>query len=306
MALIQSFKKAIKSLGRDGKVIACDVDSLSAGLAFCDSYQLVPLSTSPEYIPSVIEVCKKEKISLLVPTIDEEVPLFAKHKDNFSKIGVTIPVVNEQVGEICNDKYKTYLYFKEKGLPMAKTYLPEDIKKTTPAFPLFIKPRIARGAVGAFPVRSMKELDFFLEYVKDPVVQRFLAGKEYTIDVLCGLDGRVLSVVPRERLVIRSGVSDRGKTYKNRKMIELAEKVAKEIGIIGPANLQCKEHNGKITFFEVNPRFSGAIQLTIKAGADFPLMILQMLNGSAVPEIGRFEDNLTMVSYEESIYHNQK
>ena len=55
-------------------------------------------------------------------------------------------------------------------------------------------------------------------------------------------------------------------------------------------------------FFEVNARFSGAIQLTINAGADFPSMIIEMLNGGLKPRIGEFEDNLTMVSYEESIY----
>ncbi|GMT41736.1 MAG: hypothetical protein IEMM0002_0147 [bacterium] len=124
------------------------------------------------------------------------------------------------------------------------------------------------------------------------------------MDVLCGFDGRVISVVPRERLVIRSGVSDRGRTEKNKKLIDLSAKVAETLGIIGAANLQCKVDGGKITYFEVNPRFSGAIQLTIKAGADFPAMILEMINGGVAPRIGEFTDNLTMVSYEESLYHH--
>lgn len=303
VALIRTFREALRNSGNRGRIIACDVDPLSAGLSFCDSYELVPLSSAPNYIKSIKKLCKKENISLLISTIDEEIPLFGRHKSMFEKIGVKIPGVNEDVANICNDKYKTYLFFKKHGLPIAETYLPKEIKRIKPRFPLFIKPRMGRGAVGAFPVKNRKELDFFLEYVPNPVIQTFLPGKEYTIDVLCDFDGKVVSVVPRQRLVIRSGVSDRGRTHKNKRMIELAKKVATKLGIIGPANLQCKVYKNKTTFFEVNPRFSGAIQLTIKSGADFPKMILQMLNNEIDPCIGEFEDKLTMVSYEESIYH---
>lgn len=169
--------------------------------------------------------------------------------------------------------------------------------------PLFIKPRFGRGAVGAYPVKTERELDFFLDYVKDPVVQDFLPGSEYTVDVLSDYDGRVISVVPRERLVIRSGVSDRGRTVKNHKLIDLSIEVTSTLGIVGAANLQCKVDGDKITYFEINPRFSGAIQLTINAGANFPAMILEMLNGGISPRIGDFEENIIMVSYEESLYH---
>jgi len=307
VALIRAFKAGLLKLGLEGNIVACDVDPLSAGISFCDKFRLVPLSTNSDYINSVIDVCKQESISLLIPTIDEEIIFFGKHKKRFEDIGVKIPVVDEEVGDICNDKYKTYIHFKKHNLPIAKTYLPEELKDINLEYPLFIKPRIGRGAIGTHPVNNKKELDFFLHYVGDPIVQPLLTGKEYTIDVLSDFDGKVISVVPRQRLVIRSGVSDRGITCKNGELIELSKTVAETLRLIGPSNLQCKvDDNGKATFFEVNPRFSGAIQLTIKAGADFPAMILRMLNEKAEPEIGNFEDGLTMVSYEDSIYHAPK
>jgi len=217
-------------------------------------------------------------------------------------MGVMIPVADEEIGNICNDKYRTYLFFKENGLPFADTFLPDQVRKLKPKLPLFIKPRIGRGAVSAYPIYSQKELDFFIDYVKDPVIQKFLPGKEYTVDVLCDMEGTVISVVPRLRMVIRSGVCDRGRTEKNMPLMELAAKAARALRIVGAANLQCKVNGDDIVFFEVNARFSGAIQLTINAGADFPSMIIEMLNGGLKPRIGEFEDNLTMVSYEESIY----
>jgi carbamoyl-phosphate synthase large subunit len=55
--------------------------------------------------------------------------------------------------------------------------------------------------------------------------------------------------------------------------------------------------------FEVNPRFSGGIPLSIAAGADFPRMLVQLARGRRVdPAIGRFQDGLWMTSYETSVF----
>ena len=55
--------------------------------------------------------------------------------------------------------------------------------------------------------------------------------------------------------------------------------------------------------FEINPRFSGGIPLTIAAGADFPKLLVKLAMGSTVePAIGRFKDNLWMTNYEASVF----
>jgi carbamoyl-phosphate synthase large subunit len=304
VALIRSFTNALEKMKIKGNVIASDVDHLSAGLAFCRKHVIVPLSTSPDYITEIKKVCVNEDISLIIPTIDEELPLFGKYKPEFEELGVRILVSDEETGNICNDKYLTYNFLKKHGFPIAETWLPAEIRNSNPVFPLFIKPRFGRGAIDAYPVRNRKELNFFLDYVENPVVQKFLTGDEYTIDVLADFEGNIISVVPRQRLVIRAGVSDRGRMRNIPELIEVSKKIAEALNLVGPANLQCKIDRGKITFFEINPRFSGAIQLTIRSGADFPRMIVQMLNGGLTPRIGDFEADLTMVSYEESIYHS--
>ena len=90
------------------------------------------------------------------------------------------------------------------------SFLPDALPAEL-AFPLFIKPRVGRGGVSAFPVRNARELAFFVDYVPNPVVQAFLDGPEFTIDVLCDFAGRPIAVVPRERVVVRAGVVDRGR-----------------------------------------------------------------------------------------------
>jgi carbamoyl-phosphate synthase large subunit len=173
----------------------------------------------------------------------------------------------------------------------------------SPAFPLFVKPRSGRGSVQAFPARTAAELAFFLDYVRNPVVQEYLDGPEYTLDLLCDFDGRPLSVVPRERIVIRAGVIDRGRTVGDPRLIDLALACAEVFTFAGPVNIQCRMVDGSPRVFEINPRFSGGIPLTIAAGADFPAKLVDLALGRAVPAaIGAFRHDLWMSSFEASLF----
>ncbi len=86
-------------------------------------------------------------------------------------------------------------------------------------------------------------------------------------------------------------------------MISLGIQTAEALDIRGPANIQVKLDGDKITIFEVNPRFSGGIPLTIAAGADFPAWLIEMSCGRKVPpKIGKFTDGLIMTCYESAIF----
>ena len=75
------------------------------------------------------------------------------------------------------------------------------------------------------------------------------------------------------------------------------------IRFAGPINIQCRMRGNEPVIFEINPRFSGGIPLTIQAGADFPQMLVRMALGRHVaPQIGAFRDQLWMTSFETSFF----
>jgi carbamoyl-phosphate synthase large subunit len=301
--LIQAFSQALKRLGLRGRVVTTDMNGLSPGLYFGSKHYIVPLTTDPQYIPIIKSICFRERIHLLIPTIDDELPLFGRHTEAFLATGIRVAVSSEQTNLICNDKYASAGFFRTHGIPFARTWLPEQLEYAQIQYPLFLKPRNGRGSVGAFPIANERELRFFLEYVPGPIVQEYLGGKEYTVDLLADFSGKVISVVPRERMVVRSGVTDRGQTVNDPEMIQLAINAARALDIRGPANIQMKMDGGNATIFEVNPRFSGGIPLTIAAGADFPLWLIEMCRGRRLrPCIGKFTDGLIMACYESAIF----
>lgn len=71
----------------------------------------------------------------------------------------------------------------------------------------------------------------------------------------------------------------------------------------GAVNIQCRMTGDRPVVFEINPRFSGGILLTIAAGADFPRMLVDLAAGQRVrPAIGEFRDGLWMTSFETAIF----
>jgi carbamoyl-phosphate synthase large subunit len=278
------------------------VNPLSPAVHVADRAYRVPMATDPGYLPELLAICETEGVRLVIPTIDDELPLIGAFRQRFSAVGAMVACSSEETSLLCNDKYATCRHLLEAGVPAAQTWPAAQVPADAP-LPLFIKPRGGRGAVGAFHVRSARELEFFSSYVEDAVVQEYLHGPEFTIDVLCDFDGRPLSIVPRERVVIRSGVMDRGRTVKDEKLTALALAACDAIRFVGPINIQCRMSGDQPKIFEINPRFSGGIPLTIQAGADFPRMLLRLVVGGRVePCIGNFREDLWMTSFESSFF----
>ncbi len=305
--LVQAFRQALRSLRMPGAVIVTDVNPLSPAVHVADRAYHVPMSSDPEFLPELRGICETERIGLIVPTIDDELPLMGREREQFASNGILVAASSESTALLCNDKYETCRHLTAAGVPAATSWLPGELPAALLAseatLPLFIKPRGGRGAVSAFPVRTAEELAFFLGYVPDPVIQEYLAGPEYTLDVLCDSTGTPLSIVPRERVVIRAGVIDRGRTVNDYRLIQLAQDVCEAIPFNGPINIQCRIRGGQPVVFEINPRFSGGIPLTIQAGADFPRMLVKLAAGQRVmPAIGQFRSDLWMTSFESSFF----
>lgn len=298
--LVKAFKDAFNQEKIDGKVMSVDINALSAGFYASDKYQLVPSSSDPKFIPTLLKMCEKENIRLLIPTRDDELALFAKNKEKFENKGVKIMISDQGTIGICNDKYKFYQFLTENNFSTPETYLPNQIDLSSIHYPLIIKSNLGSGGKNIFKVKNESELNFFLNYVPDPIVQEFIDGKEYTIDLFSDFDKNVLTVVPRERIETFCGESYKGRTVEDNEMIEIAKSLAEKLGTIGHITIQCIKNDGGMKFIEINPRFGGGANLGFASGANTPVILLKLLLGEEVkPSIGKYNKDLTMLRYTE-------
>jgi carbamoyl-phosphate synthase large subunit len=305
VALIKAFQKSMQQLDIKGKTVTTDLKKNAPASFVADIAELVPRVDNPDYIDSLLNICTKHKIDLLIPLIDTELHLLAPHQQRFAEIGVKLLVSSPATNEICFDKNNTAKFFQEIGVKTPKIYSKDQYHTLT--YPAILKPANGSCSVGLHKLNNQQELEFFSQYVSGAIVQELIVGEEYTIDVLADLQGKVISAVPRLRLETRAGEISKGITVKNSSLIAAAKHVVESLpGAVGCITVQCfLQTNGEIIFIEINPRFGGGYPLSYQAGADFPAWIIQLIQGE-IPNtaIDEWQDGLVMLRYDDAIFVN--
>src|SRR5438034_10898882 len=105
--LVRAFRNAVENFGK-GRVVTTDINPLSPALYFGHKHHIVPLTTDKHYIPIIEGVCDVEDVNLVIPTIDDELPIFGRSLLRFYRAGIEVAVSSEATSNICNDKFETY------------------------------------------------------------------------------------------------------------------------------------------------------------------------------------------------------
>lgn len=309
VSLINQFKKAIADLNIKGNILTADLKETAPTRFISDQHFIVPRVSEEGYILKLIEICKSEQVKLLIPLIDTELNLLSQNRQLFENIGVKVLVSSTYLNKIASNKVKTYEFFIFNNILTPKVYDKEEIDNGLYEFPLLIKPFDGSSSKGVTKIMNERELHFFREYIPNAMVQEYVTGDEYTIDVITDFEGNIKTVIPRLRMETRAGEVSKGMTVKDYNLIKAAKNVVKVLpGPVGCITLQCfKQKNGKVTFIEINPRFGGGIPLSIEAGANIPEWIIKMCIGKTdIKEEYSWKSNITMLRYDEAVYIENK
>jgi carbamoyl-phosphate synthase large subunit len=275
-----------KSLSAQHEIHMADMDPCAAGLYLVpeESRLLVPRGDAPELVPALLAACRARKIDLLLPTVDSEFVPLALARAEFEALGVVLPISPLDCLRVCRDKYE--LLARVKGVVPVPEYEPltEDAAARVTSLPRFVKPRLGAGSQGAEKITRREDLDA-LPKDGSILVQEYLPGEEYSVDVYVRGDGRVIAAVPRERMKTDSGIAVTARTVDVPEVIESARRVAREIGVRYVANVQFKRAaDGVFKLLEVNPRFPGTLPLTTAAGVDMPKLLVDDVACRKLPD----------------------
>lgn len=304
VSLLRSFRRALTELAVDGRVLAADVSPLSSALHEADQGFLVPPCDDPTFVPEMLRICREHAVRLLIPTIDPELGIYARHRDRFAEVGTLVAVSSPEVVAIGADKAATYRWLREAGLPAPRQALLTDTARLEGwHYPLIIKPR--RGSAGA-GIRLVRRPQDLPPPDEELVVQEFVRGHEHTIDLLVDDAGRCLCAVPRRRLEIRAGEVSKGLTVHSPDLLDLARRVCASLpGPFGALNVQAirDSASGDLRVIELNPRFGGGFPLSDRAGAPFPRWMIQQMLGRAVdPPPTAWRPGLLMLRYDDAVF----
>jgi len=306
----------IKHLKKYFNVVGVDAGELNPAKYFIDKFYKIPKANEIDYIESLLYICRKEKVRVLVPLYEGEFEVLHNAREKFKNLGVTLLLSNSRVLDICKNKENTYNHFLNSKVNIPKVYFEKEIKDIIKyadidKIPLIIKPKDGMGSNNVYKINNIDELKFFKGYVKNGMVQEFIDGNEYTVDTLVDLKGDPVYIIPRKRIEVRSGeviksstIRDEGIINNTLEVINHLNKLRDENGLAlcGPLTIQFfKKNEGQIYLLEINPRFGGGVPLSFEAGGNYAQKIYEMAEGKQLEYIKDFKE-ITMLRYEEAVF----
>lgn len=300
--LVKSFLSAISDLKIDGEVFTTDVSpSLSAACHVSNKSFKVPKVTNKNYIEILLEICLKNKIKLVLPTIDDELEILSKNKKTFAKNKIEVVISNKNFINYCRDKRKTGFLFESIDIKY-----PKILSKKKLVFPCFCKPFDGSSSDGAILIFDKSELTSKIYSNKKNMFMAYINKeyKEYTIDIYFNKDGALCSLVPRERLEVRSGEVNKGVTRKNYLYHFLLNRFVSLKGVVGCITAQVffNSNTKDVIGLEINPRFGGGYPLSDSAGAKYSEWLLReyFLN-QKINFFDKWKENLLMLRYDAKV-----
>ena len=304
VALVRDFKETLVRFYAEAKVFTTDMNPELAPAAYVsDGCFEVLRVTDENYISQLLDICKKNEIGMIVPTIDTELLVLAENKKLFNDNDIIVCVSDLDFIKVCRDKRNTGDFLEKHNIRV-----PKAVDKYNPTFPLFAKPYDGSLSTNLHYIKNAEELTqdilddpklLFMEYIDKETY------KEYTIDMYYGTDNCVKCIVPRERIKIRAGEINKGRTVKCPLMDYIKERLDKIEGCIGCICIQVffNPLTEDVVGMEINPRFGGGYPQSYAAGGNYPEMLIkEYFLGEKIAYIDDWKDNMLMLRFDDAVY----
>jgi carbamoyl-phosphate synthase large subunit len=272
--------------------------------AFCDgffssqldgAYVIPSPKRRKEFVRRLEEITKKEKIDVMIPSLDAEVIFLSKIRGIIELLGIKTLIPEAGCVMKVRDKVSQLGFLQECEIPhpaSRKADLSSDPAKLIEGmrFPVLIK-----CEEGAFPAFDTEELRVIARRLrKEFVVQEYVKGDEYSICLLAYPKGEIYGYVIQKKI----GQSDIGATLigvtvDREDVLETSKDFVKKLGWIGPMELEFRGKD-KLYLIDINLRFPAWVTLTAAAGVNLPYAAVQLALGRRY-EVGRQRTGVVIV-----------
>ena len=318
-------ERAIKIVGVDANL------EESVGVGIVDVAYRIPNAKDDNFINKILEICKKEKVDVIIPLVTMELFAFSKNKKIFEENNIIVQVSNFEQLNIANDKYNLMQFCKESDIPYPEFYIAKSIEEFEekakllgyPDKKICFKPPVSNGLRGFRIINDTQDkmdsllnekpnnvyigYEEFIQIAKDSnyfpelLLMEYLPGEEYSVDVLVD-NGKCKCVIPRSRDKIKMGISFVGTVIKDKEIIDYSTKIVEKLKLNGNIGLQFKRDiNGIPKIIESNPRVQGTIVLCTASGFNMVYNSVKLALGEEIDEC-KVKWGTKMIRYWDEIY----
>lgn len=281
-AAAQPVLERLRGLGH--RVVACDIYPRAWNIACFeadDYFQAVSAYDADAYTAQMLSAVRAYGLDMIIPLTDVEVDVLCSSKAELLALGCTPCVLDEPAARLCRDKLRMAQAVRDicRIIPTRSPYgyTPKDED-----FPMLLKPVSGRSSQGQAIVSTREAYQAALSARDDYIAQPYLDGKIITVDVARDRFGSVQALARRELTRTANGLGTTVQTLPGHPLCEVCAAIAARAGIVGAVNMEFIEHGGDYWFLEVNPRFSGGVGFSVRAGLDMVALELKCHRGEAI------------------------
>ena len=292
VSLAEHLIKAGKKLGLDIAIFSYELDE-KVPLASVGTIIKGKKWSDADLFSDLHNQIMRNDISIVLPFVDPAIEVAELLKSGNQNLFV--PTCGKDICHIMFDKVLSERWFKEKGLPIP----PSFSQNGQIQFPVIVKPRTGSASKGIRVIEDAEEWDKLVN--KDNyVIQQFIADREeYTVDCYVTTSGKIISIVPRLRILTAGGEVMNSETRRDKDLIAISEKVLMSGNFKGPVTIQFlrDKKTGENYIMEINPRLGGGVITSIEAGADITEFILCDYLGEELQPCNDWKDKTLMTRY---------
>ena len=172
-----------------------------------DFFQARLATEGEPYVEQLREAVRRNGLDFLIPLTDPEVDALAPRKAEFRALGCTVCVPEERVAALCRRKDKMNRFLAEKQVcRLIPTEIAVPGQPCPFPFPAMVKPRSGRSSLGQAVAADEKSYQTALAGREDCIVQPFLEGDIFCVDVARDAFGHTRAAARQELLRNKSGL----------------------------------------------------------------------------------------------------
>jgi carbamoyl-phosphate synthase large subunit len=244
-----------------------NIGSISA-LISANKKFTIPTAHSTNFLNSIINLSFENKIDILISQVDEELKILADNRKLFEPTVLLIPESN--FIDLFLDKLKSGIEMNTRNVLEPST---EELSENSSykGSPVIFKPRFGRGSRNLFFAENQKDFEatksFLLNKKEKFILQEKILGEEYSVQMLANSNGKLSGITP---LLIKSkkGSTTDGIVVNNKQVIRACIDFHDKFKTSGTYNIQLILRKEQVYVFEVNPRVSTTLCVSLFSGLD--------------------------------------
>ncbi|MBN2693316.1 ATP-grasp domain-containing protein [bacterium] len=300
--------RSIRMASKDVHIIGLAYDTMDPGIFVPELVDVAYMIPYPSQDPSVLmerilKIHKKERIDVLIPTLDAELLNFIQLENELKKEGIKLYLPSKEQFEM-RSKNILSQFCEKHGIAAPKTevlYSIDQLYKGNWNYPIYIKGIF----YDAYMAHSLGDAASYFHKIQAKwgvpiIVQEFIPGEEFDVVALGDGTGETVGAVAMKKM----SLTDKGKAWAgvsvyNEALLDITHKLIRAIKWKGPMEVEVMYHSHKKEFYliEINPRFPAWCYLSAGVDVNLPWSLIELAQEKRVELAQKYKSGTLFVRY---------